>query len=84
MAPDRMTHNLRWIFVSQLARHTVDYLLDCWAMVVAELIEEFVKVTGPLGRAFTNEAWVLERVPLLMGASSWYTGPELQQCLPLG
>lgn len=84
MAPDMTTRNLRGILVSQLVKRTVEDLLDRWAMTVAELTEEFFKAVGPLGGVFTNEAWLLERVPLPMEASSWWTGPELQQCLPLG
>lgn len=71
MALDMMTHNLRWILVSQLARQTVKDLLGRWAMSVAELIEEFIKAADPFGGAFANEAWLLERIPLPIGASSW-------------
>lgn len=70
MPPDMTSHNLRWILVSQLARQTFENLLGWWAIAVPELIEELVKAAIPMGGAFTNEAWLLERAPLPMAASS--------------
>lgn len=71
MAPNMTDHNLQWILVSQLVRQKIENLLGWWAISVSELIEELVKAAGPLGGAFTNGFWLLERAPLPMGASSW-------------
>lgn len=70
-APNMTAHNLQRILVSQLARQKVENSLGWWAIAVAESIAELVKDAVPFGGALTNEAWLLERAPMPMGASSW-------------